>query len=86
MPGILGKVPGYLMDPLGPLKVRWSYFPQALPWLLRFVTSTRLAQIESTADALIGLLSRVSDLFQLRRRVIDLACDLDAVFVRGSEK
>src|ERR1043166_7703936 len=33
MPGILKKVPGYLADPLGPLKVRAAYFPQALPWL-----------------------------------------------------
>ncbi len=61
MPGILKKVPGYLADPLGPLKVRASYFLQALPWLFRFVTSTRLAHIEETADALIGLLSQTFD-------------------------
>jgi D-amino-acid dehydrogenase len=61
MPGILGKVPGYLSDPVGPLKVRWSYFPQALPWLFRFVTSTRLSRIESTADALSSLLSQTFD-------------------------
>ena len=61
MPGILGKVPGYLADPLGPLKVRWSYFPRALPWLLRFVGSTGRAQIEATADALIGLLRQTFD-------------------------
>ena len=61
MPGILKKVPGYLADPMGPLKVRWSYFPQALPWLWRFVTSTDLAQIERTADALISLLSQTFD-------------------------
>ena len=61
MPGILGKVPGYLADPLGPLKVRWSYFPRALPWLLRFVTSTGRAQVEATADALIGLLRQTFD-------------------------
>ncbi len=61
MPGILKKVPGYLTDPLGPLKVRMSYFPQALPWLLRFVTSTGLRQVESTADALISLLSQTFD-------------------------
>ena len=61
MPGILMKVPGYLMDPLGPLKVRWSYLPQALPWLLRFIASTELARIERTADALIGLLSQTFD-------------------------
>ncbi len=61
MPGVLWKVPAYLADPLGPLKVRWSYFPQALPWLLRFVTSTGRAQIEATADALIGLLRQTFD-------------------------
>ena len=61
MPGILKKVPGYLADPLGPLKVRWSYFPRALPWLLRFVASTGRAQIEATADALIGLLRQTFD-------------------------
>ncbi len=61
MPGIISKIPGYLVDPLGPLKVRWPYFPRALPWLLRFITSTRLTQIESTADALIGLLSQTFD-------------------------
>jgi len=61
MPGILGKVPGYLADPLGPLKVRWSYFPRALPWLWRFVTSTERAQIEATADALSALLRQTFD-------------------------
>ena len=32
-PGIWKKVPGYLMDPLGPLAIRWSYLPKALPCL-----------------------------------------------------
>src|ERR1700712_1708772 len=61
MPGILGKVPGYLSDPNGPLKVRWAYFAQALPWLFRFITSTNRQQIESTADALISLLTQTCD-------------------------
>jgi D-amino-acid dehydrogenase len=61
MPGILGKVPGYLMDPLGPLKVRWSYYPRVLPWLWRFINSTGRAQIEATADALSALLSQTYD-------------------------
>jgi D-amino-acid dehydrogenase len=34
-PRILMKVPGWLMDPLGPLTIRWSYLPKALPWFLR---------------------------------------------------
>ncbi len=33
-PRILLKIPGWLMDPLGPLTIRWSYLPIALPWFL----------------------------------------------------
>jgi D-amino-acid dehydrogenase len=32
--GMLLKVPGWLLDPLGPLTIRWSYLPRVLPWLL----------------------------------------------------
>jgi D-amino-acid dehydrogenase len=38
-PGIGGKVPGWLMDPLGPLTIRWSYLPAVLPWLRRFIAA-----------------------------------------------
>lgn len=61
MPGILKKVPGYLTDPMGPLTVRWPYFLRALPWLMRFIASTQLAQVERTADALYSLLSQTFD-------------------------
>jgi D-amino-acid dehydrogenase len=61
MPGVLGNVPGYLLDPIGPLRLRWSYFPRALPWLMRFAASTGRAQIESTADALRSLLVQTFD-------------------------
>ena len=33
-PRVLLKIPGWLADPLGPLTIRWSYLPKALPWLL----------------------------------------------------
>jgi D-amino-acid dehydrogenase len=33
-PRILLKIPGWLLDPLGPLTIRWSYLPKALPWFL----------------------------------------------------
>jgi D-amino-acid dehydrogenase len=33
-PRILLKIPGWLIDPLGPLTIRWSYLPKALPWLM----------------------------------------------------
>ncbi len=36
-PGIWKKVPGWLMDPLGPLTLRWRYVPHLAPWLVRFL-------------------------------------------------
>ncbi|MCQ4160773.1 FAD-binding oxidoreductase [Roseomonas sp. GC11] len=37
VPGTWKKVPRFLMDPLGPLSIRWKYFPRVLPWLLRYL-------------------------------------------------
>src|SRR6201997_3119336 len=56
-PGTWKKVPGYLMDPLGPLAIRWSYLPKALPWLVKYLLSSWTeAQVEATARALRDLL------------------------------
>ena len=63
MPGVLKKVPGYLLDPLGPLTVRWSYLPRAAPWLARFVASTALERVERTADALRPLTGQTFDAY-----------------------
>ncbi len=56
-PGVWKKVPKYLMDPLGPLAIRWSYLPKALPWLIRYLWSGWTeAKVEATARALRPLL------------------------------
>ena len=56
-PGVWKKVPGYLMDPLGPLAIRWSYLPKALPWLIQYLLSGWTeARVEKTARALRDLL------------------------------
>jgi D-amino-acid dehydrogenase len=31
---MLTKIPGWLIDPLGPLTIRWRHFPKAIPWFL----------------------------------------------------
>jgi D-amino-acid dehydrogenase len=31
MPGMWKKIPGWLLDPLGPLTIRWSYAPVVAP-------------------------------------------------------
>src|ERR1700751_2817979 len=56
-PGVWNTVPKYLMDPLGPLAIRWSYLPKALPWLIRYLLSGWTeAKVETTARALRPLL------------------------------
>jgi glycine/D-amino acid oxidase-like deaminating enzyme len=52
MPGMLKQVPGWLRDPLGPLAVRPSYLPQALPWLMRWIAAGRMERVEAASDAL----------------------------------
>lgn len=53
LPGLWRKVPGYLMDPTGPLTIGWRHLPRLAPWLLRFVLSgATLRRVEKTARAL----------------------------------
>ncbi len=61
MPGILKKVPGMLMDPEAPLKIRWGYAPRALPWFLRFLEQAKKPNVEANAAARQSLLDKVHD-------------------------
>jgi D-amino-acid dehydrogenase len=64
-PGIWKQVPSWLADPLGPLSVRWRYFPRALPWLIRYLTAAwTYPKIERTAHALRTLLAGAPALHQ----------------------
>jgi D-amino-acid dehydrogenase len=63
MPGILSQVPGYLLDPLGPLSLRLSYLPRALPWLLRFVAAAERQRVERIADGLRALLAQTFEAY-----------------------
>jgi D-amino-acid dehydrogenase len=72
MPGTLKKVPGYLMDPLGPLRIRWSYLPWLAPWLIRYVRAGTPERIERQAVALKSLLGPCLE------TLLDLARDAGA--------
>lgn len=54
-PGIVKQVPKWLLDPLGPLAIRWSYLPRALPWLMRFVAAGTPEKIRAQSKALRAL-------------------------------
>lgn len=55
MPGVMRKVPGWLADPLGPVRIRWPYLPRAAPWLMRFAGMATREKAEASADALRAL-------------------------------
>lgn len=56
-PGLWKKIPGYLLDPQGPLTLRASSLPALLPWLWRFLRAgSTWEQVRVTAAALHRLL------------------------------
>lgn len=55
LPGMLRKVPSWLADPLGPLAVRPSYFPKALPWLMKWIAAGRMSRVLEISDAMRAL-------------------------------
>jgi len=63
MPGVFGKIPGWLTDPKGPLTIRPRYFPTAFPWLMRFALSARPHRVAAIADALRALHRPVFDCY-----------------------
>jgi D-amino-acid dehydrogenase len=64
-PGAWKNVPKWLTDPLGPLAIRWKYFPRALPWLARYLqAASNYTKIERTAIALRSLLAGAPALHQ----------------------
>lgn len=53
VPGLWKKVPKFLSDPLGPLAIRWSYFPRVAPWLTRYLLAGwTWEKVEAAARAL----------------------------------
>ena len=68
-PGTLLSVPGWMMDPLGPLSLRARDLPALTPWLARFALSARPSQVERSTAAL-GFLMKtaLADHQELGRR------------------
>jgi D-amino-acid dehydrogenase len=68
-PGILASVPGWLMDPLGPLTLRARDLPGLTPFLLRFVAAARPHQVDRSTAALAALMkTALRDHQELARR------------------
>ena len=54
-PGNLMRVPGWLLDPLGPLSIKWSHLPGLLPYLLRLLQTGRPGKVREIVAAAVPL-------------------------------
>ncbi|WP_339528489.1 FAD-dependent oxidoreductase [Pseudomonas mucidolens] len=52
---ILTRLPGMLMDPMGPLRLDWKYLPRALPWFMRLLLNLRPAPYQRTVAGIRAL-------------------------------
>jgi D-amino-acid dehydrogenase len=57
MPGTIRNVPRWLLDPMGPLSIRWRYLPAVAPWLVRFIRAGAPERVKAQARALRALLA-----------------------------
>ncbi|PZP46835.1 MAG: amino acid dehydrogenase [Azospirillum brasilense] len=80
-PGVWRKVPGYLLDPLGPLAIRWKYFPKVAPWLARYLaagwTEERVLRVAQAMQPLLH------DAPALHRRLAEESGVADLIQQRG---
>ena len=55
LPGMLKRVPYWLIDRNGPLAIRWSRLPMLVPWLFRWIRAGQPERVEAAAQALRAL-------------------------------
>jgi len=61
MPGIVMDALGMISQPLPPLSIKASYFPKALPWLVRFMLESRSSRVLQNAINLHALTCRATE-------------------------
>ncbi|WAH54998.1 FAD-binding oxidoreductase [Pseudomonas silvicola] len=52
---ILKRLPGMLLDPMGPLRLDWRYLPKAMPWFTRLLLNLRPAPYQRTVAGIRAL-------------------------------
>lgn len=88
-PRVLLKIPGWLLDPLGPLTIRWSYLPKALPWFLAAGRNAMPDRVKAITETRAQLALRVvSDLESLLKDAgsLDLLVKTDSLRVYDDER
>lgn len=60
-PGNWKQIPKMLTDKVSPLRIRASYLPRMLPWLLRFLEASRPRRVETIANELWSITRTAGD-------------------------
>jgi len=59
VPGVIRKVPSWLLDPTGPLRIRWAQLPRVSPWLYRFWRAGNARRVQQIVAAQAALMEPV---------------------------
>ena len=60
-PSVWRQIPGWMLDPEGPVRVRPAYMPKLLPWFARFVAASRPGKLRRLEAEGAALCKRVYD-------------------------
>lgn len=55
-PGAIRKLPGWLLNPNGPVRIRWSQLPRVAPWLYRFWRAGSTRRVGEIVAAQVALM------------------------------
>lgn len=58
-PGVIRKLPGWLLDSGGPVRIRWSQLPRVAPWLYRFWQAGSRRRVAEIVAAQLTLMEHV---------------------------
>ncbi len=64
VPGLWKKIPGWLLDPEGPIAVRPGHLPKVLPWALKFLKAGRAENLPAISHAMSALVRPNVDIYR----------------------
>ena len=60
-PSVWKQIPGWMLDPEGPVRIRPGYMPRLLPWFLRFIAASRPSRLRALEAQGAALCARALD-------------------------
>lgn len=60
-PSVWKQIPGWMLDPEGPVRIRPGYMPRLLPWFLRFIAASRPSKLRALEAQGAALCARALD-------------------------